>query len=108
LTLVGAVPIWITVPVVLRDVLITAGAIIYVNVIGPLTDARPTVISKLNTVCQIAYVLTVVAAPAMQASWPIAIAVLATLVLVTTVASGIDYTATYIQRAMSASRARSR
>lgn len=106
LTIVGVVPIWITVPVVVRDLLITFGAIVYVNVFGPLTDARPTVISKLNTLVQIAYVLAVVGAPALGMSWPLAITVLATLVIVTTVASGIDYTATYIQRAAAVSRAR--
>jgi len=85
---------------------ITIGAIVYVNVFGTLTDARPTVISKVNTLVQIAYVLAVVGAPALGMSWQLAITVLATLVIVTTVASGIDYTATYIQRAVAVSRAR--
>ena len=106
LTFVGGVPIWITVPVVLRDVVITVGAIVYVNTIGPLTDARPTVISKLNTLFQIAYVLAVVAAPALGVTWSAAITVLATLVIVTTVASGIDYIATYAQRSIAVSRER--
>lgn len=106
LSFVGVVPLWITIPVVARDLVITVGAIVYVNVFGPLTDARPTVISKLNTLVQIAYVLVVVGAPALGASWHVPIAVLATLVIVTTVASGIDYIATYIQRAIAVSRAR--
>lgn len=106
LTFVGVVPLWITIPVVVRDLVITAGAIVYVNVFGPLTDARPTVISKLNTLVQIAYVLAVVGAPALGFSWQLAITVLATLVIVTTVASGIDYIATYLQRAVAISRER--
>jgi cardiolipin synthase len=106
LTFVGGVPVWITVPVVLRDAIITVGAIVYVNTIGPLTDARPTLISKLNTFFQIAYILTVVAAPAFGFNWAASIAVLATLVIVTTVASGIDYIATYAQRSIAVSRAR--
>jgi phosphatidylglycerophosphate synthase len=64
------------------------------------------VISKLNTLFQIAYVLAVVAAPALGVTWSAAITVLATLVIVTTVASGIDYIATYAQRSIAVSRER--
>jgi cardiolipin synthase (CMP-forming) len=106
LSYMNRVPMWITVPVVLRDVVITAGAITYVNTIGPLTEARPTNISKINTLLQIVYILVVVAAPALGVTWLSAIAVLATLVIVTTVASGIDYIATYAQRAIAVSRSR--
>jgi cardiolipin synthase len=100
------IPMWIVVPVVARDVIITLGAIAYVNVIGPLTEAQPTIISKLNTLFQIGYVLAVVAAAALAVEWDTLIVVLATLVLVTTVASGIDYIATYAQRAIAVSRSR--
>jgi cardiolipin synthase len=100
------IPLWIVVPVVARDVIITLGAIAYVNAIGPLTESRPTIISKLNTLFQIAYVLAVVAAAALAVDWSTLIVVLATLVLVTTVASGIDYIATYAQRAIAVSRSR--
>lgn len=105
LTWLGIVPIWLAVPVVLRDIVITAGAIAYRLLYGPLYDARPTVISKLNTLFQIGYVLAVVGAHALAAAWGIGIALLATLVLVTTVASGIDYIATYTQRAINNNRA---
>jgi cardiolipin synthase len=100
------IPLWIVVPVVARDVIITLGAIAYVNAIGPLTESRPTIVSKLNTLFQIAYVLAVVAAAALAVDWSTLIVVLATLVLVTTVASGIDYIATYAQRAIAVSRSR--
>jgi cardiolipin synthase len=100
------IPMWIVVPVVARDIIITLGAIAYVNAIGALTDAQPTIISKLNTLFQIGYVLVVVAAAALAVAWTTLIVVLATLVLVTTVASGIDYIATYAQRAIAVSRAR--
>ena len=108
LTYIGVVPVWITVPVVVRDLVITAGAIVYVNCFGPLTDARPTIISKLNTLVQIAYILLVVSAPALGLDWRLAKVTLATATIVTTIASGIDYTATYIQRAAAVSRARHR
>jgi len=106
LTYMEIVPWWLAAPVVLRDVIITVGAIAYVNIIGPLTDAKPTLVSKLNTFFQIGYVLAVIAVRACGLEWRAAIAVLATLVIVTTVASGIDYIATYLQRALRVSRER--
>jgi cardiolipin synthase (CMP-forming) len=100
------IPIWIVVPVVARDVVITVGAIIYVNTVGPLTEARPTIISKLNTLFQIAYILAIVATAALGVTWSILIAVLSTIVVVTTISSGIDYVATYTQRAITISKSR--
>jgi len=100
------IPIWIVVPVVARDIVITVGAIIYVNTVGPLTEARPTIISKLNTLFQIAYILAIVATAALGVTWGVLIAVLSTVVVVTTIISGIDYIATYAQRAITISRSR--
>ncbi|MBC7983772.1 MAG: CDP-alcohol phosphatidyltransferase family protein [Candidatus Obscuribacterales bacterium] len=106
LALLSHIPMWLAVAVVARDVIITAGAITYRVLYGPLTDARPTAISKINTLVQIAYVLCVVAALALNLDWPTWTVVLATLVIVTTVASGIDYVATYAQLAIRKSRER--
>jgi len=106
LTVLEIVPLWLAVPVVLRDVAITAGAISYRVLYGPLTDAQPTIISKLNTLVQIVYVLVVVAALALRVQLGVVYVVLATLVIVTTVASGIDYVATYSQLAIRKSRER--
>jgi cardiolipin synthase (CMP-forming) len=100
------IPLWLAIPVVLRDITITTGAIFYRVLHGPLTDARPTMISKLNTLVQIVYVLVVVAALAIQMPLTSLNVVLATLVMVTTVASGIDYVATYSQLAIRKSRER--
>lgn len=100
------IPAWLAAAVVVRDIVITAGAITYRVLYGPLTDARPTAISKINTLVQIIYVLSIVAALALDAPWRIWIVVLATLVIVTTVASGIDYVATYSQIALRKSRER--
>ncbi len=106
LTAIDMVPMWLAVPVVLRDVVITAGAITYRVLYGPLIDARPTIISKLNTLVQIGYVVVVVAALAFHVQAAALHIVLATLVIVTTVASGIDYVATYAQIAIRKSRER--
>jgi cardiolipin synthase len=106
LTYIGVVPLWLAVPVVLRDVIITVGAIAYVRWFGPLTEAKPTLISKLNTLFQIAFIIAAVSMRAFDFDWRTLNVVLATLVMVTTVASGIDYIATYFQLAMKVGRAR--
>jgi cardiolipin synthase (CMP-forming) len=105
LTAAELLPLWLAVTVVLRDVIITAGAIAYRYVYGPLTDAKPTLISKLNTLLQIVLVLLVVGASVLEVSWKVPTAVLATMVMVSTIASGVDYVATYTQRAIANSRA---
>jgi cardiolipin synthase (CMP-forming) len=105
LTVLSLVPLWLTIVVVARDVVIGFGAIAFRFVYGPV-GGRPTVISKLNTLFQISYILLVVGLLAFNQASTTAIAVLTTLVLVTTIASGIDYVATYIQRALDASAKR--
>jgi cardiolipin synthase len=108
LTYLRIVPLWLAVPVVLRDLIITAGAIAYVRWFGPLTEAKPTLISKLNTLFQIGFIISSVATRAFEMDWHTLNVVLATLVIVTTVCSGIDYIATYFQLALKVSRARGR
>jgi cardiolipin synthase (CMP-forming) len=105
LTMVGRVPPWLAVAVVARDVTIGCGALAYRFLFGPI-NGSPTVISKLNTLLQIAYVLVVIGAQAAHQALPTATLILTILVLITTIASGIDYVATYIQRAIHVSRKR--
>jgi cardiolipin synthase (CMP-forming) len=104
LTWMGYVPIWLAFAVVARDLAITFGAITYRVLYGPLTDAKPTAISKINTLMQITYVLFVVATLKFHTVLDTWKTVLITIVLVTTVASGIDYVATYTQLAIRKSR----
>ncbi len=105
LTLVTHVPLWLAIVVVARDVVISLGALGFHFIFGPV-NGHPTVISKLNTLFQIGYVIVVVGARAAEESLSTVITILTTLVLVTTVASGIDYVATYAQRAFDISRKR--
>jgi len=105
LTVVGRVPVWLAVAVVARDVIIGSGALTFRIFFGPI-NGHPTLISKLNTLFPIGYVLVVVGAQAAARALPVAIVILTTPVLVTTIASGIDYIATYIQRAIGVSRDR--
>lgn len=106
LALIERVPVWLAALVVLRDVVITAGAIAYRLIYGPLVGAAPTVISKLNTVVQILYVLGVMWAAVM--AWPGAqlINAYGWLVAATTLISGADYVVTYSRRASVLQRAR--
>jgi cardiolipin synthase len=104
LAALGLVPVWLATVVVLRDLVIAAGAATYRWLYGPL-QGRPTFVSKLNTVCQIVYALAVVAAAA--AGWPPdwVLLTLGALTFVTTVVSGADYVLQYSRRAAAASRA---
>jgi cardiolipin synthase (CMP-forming) len=107
LAALGVVPIWLAATAVLRDVTITAGAIIYKGLFGyGELHGRPTAISKLNTLCQIVFLLLVVAARAGDFAPQIAITILGALVFITTVVSGLDYVITYSRRAIEVSRRR--
>lgn len=107
LAALGIVPMWLAITAVLRDVTITAGAISY-NALYGYPNGNPTLISKINTGCQILYLLLAVAAKAGADSFDsvadTALIVLGALVFVTTVVSGIDYVVTYSRKAIAAGR----
>jgi cardiolipin synthase len=105
LAVLGLVPIWLAATAVARDLTITGGAIAY-NYLYGYPHGRPTLVSKLNTLCQIVYLLLVVAAAALPRSFEAALTVLGALVFVTTVVSGLDYVITYTRKAIAASRER--
>jgi cardiolipin synthase len=103
LSFLGKVPVWLTATVVLRDVVIVVGAAAYRLFIGYL-EGHPTVISKLNTLLQLLFILLVisrsqwVAVPLWSVVW------LGAIVFCTTVVSGIDYVLTYARAAWAAKR----
>jgi cardiolipin synthase (CMP-forming) len=105
LAVLGLVPVWLAGAAVARDVVITGGAIAY-NWLYGYPNGRPTPISKLNTLCQIVYLLLVVAAHALQRAFEPIITILGALMFVTTVVSGLDYVLTYSRKAIVASRQR--
>jgi cardiolipin synthase (CMP-forming) len=105
LTMLGRVPLWLMAAVLARDLIIVSGAAAYRVFIGPLT-AHPSLVSKLNTLCQAAFVLVVVARAAFAEPPLWTEAALGALVFVTTVISGIDYVMTYAGRAVAAAAAR--
>jgi cardiolipin synthase (CMP-forming) len=106
LSWLGLVPIALTAIVILRDLVIVGGAIVWQVLIGQL-DASPSAISKLNTVSQLGYVVFVVAHAAF--GWPPEISRLAmgALVVFTTLVSGLHYVLEWAERARQTARARS-
>ena len=95
---VGLLPMWLLALVVLRDLVIVTGAVVYNFHIQRL-EAEPTVISKLNTLLQILLVLLVIVHEAWgwgQSAW---IGVLIYAVAVTVIWSGTDYVITWSRRA---------
>jgi cardiolipin synthase len=103
------VPVWLAALAVLRDLIITIGAIFYRVLYGPIVGAAPTLLSKLNTLVQIMYVCGVVSAAAlhgMDISWPPAWLLNSGsgVVVLTTLFSGSDYVLTYSKRAALAHR----
>lgn len=92
------IPLWLVSLVILRDLIIVAGAIVYHMRIEQL-DAEPSLVSKLNTVTQILLVLAVMFTQAIQELPALWLDVLLYSVLATTVWSGLDYIWTWGRRA---------
>lgn len=105
LAVLGLVPVWLAVVVVARDVLIAGGAIAFQLLYGS-PNGQPTLVSKVNTLLQLAFVLAVVAAAAWHRVPDALLIPLGALMFVTTVVSGLDYVLTYSRKAAHASRVR--
>lgn len=105
LAVLQLVPLWLVATAVLRDLIIVAGAIVYRVCIGPIT-ARPSAVSKFNTLCQGFFIMCVIgrAEFAIPAAW--IVTALGALTFVTTVVSGIDYGLTHGRAALDYARSR--
>lgn len=97
LTSLGLVPVPLTAIVILRDVIIVGGAVLYQRVIGRVRG-EPSVISKLNTACQLLFVLCVI----LNAGWgqPASgwLTPLGALVVFTSITSGLNYVLVWSRR----------
>lgn len=94
----GLLPVWLVGLVIVRDLVIVTGAIIY-NARIEHIEAEPSIVSKLNTLAQILLVLSVLFNQAfmeLPAWW---IDLLVYSVLVTIVWSGVGYVWTWGRRA---------
>lgn len=94
---VDVLPVWLAVLVVVRDVVIFGGAVAYYFLLEPF-EGQPSLLSKLNTLCQLLLVF-VVLLPTDWASIPSGtIPALVWLVTLSTVASGLLYVADWGRR----------
>jgi cardiolipin synthase len=115
--LLGKAPVWLAATVVARDFIITAGGLTYLWLYGD-PQGQPTVISKVNTFQQVAFVLGVVGSEAVvgavgpllplgSAGWLASgLGTLGALAFVTTVVSGLDYVLRYAAKARAVQRDR--
>lgn len=94
----GWIPVWLVVLVVLRDLVIVGGAIVF-NMRVERLEARPSMVSKLNTVAQILLVLAVIFSQGMYVLPALWLDILIYSVLATTLWSGFDYVWTWGRRA---------
>jgi cardiolipin synthase (CMP-forming) len=97
----GLVPGWLAATAIARDVMIILGALTFYLWFGPL-KGRPTIISKINTLFQLSYLLSVMTQAAIGFPPVGLIEALAIVTLVTTVLSGADYIYAFTRRAWAA------
>ena len=97
-TWLGLVPWWLAAAAIGRDVMIALGALIFRLWFGPLRG-RPTIVSKINTLLQLGYLLGVMMKAAFEFPPEEIIAALAVITLITTLLSGWDYIFAFTRRA---------
>jgi cardiolipin synthase len=98
LGVMGLIPLWLVVLVVLRDLVIVTGAIVFHMRVERL-EAAPSMVSKLNTVTQILLVLAVILNQGLHALPASLLEFFTYAVLATTLWSGFDYVWTWGWRA---------
>ena len=95
----GWIPYWLVALVILRDLVIVAGAVSYHYLVENLV-AEPSWTSKLNTFTQILLVLAVMFSHGFRELPALWIEILLYSVLVTTIWSGVGYVWTWSRRAL--------
>jgi cardiolipin synthase len=93
------IPLWLVGVVILRDLVIVGGALVYNFRIERL-EAEPSMVSKLNTFTQIMLVLAVLFFQVVEGMPYLWMDVLLYCVLVTTLWSGFDYVLRWSRRAL--------
>jgi cardiolipin synthase (CMP-forming) len=99
----GLLPLWLAAAIVIRDIVIVAGAVAYHRYIGPV-EMSPTRLSKLNTALEFVVLATVLADAAQLVEAGALLSVLFTLVCVTVIGSGLQYVVLWSRRARAARR----
>ena len=90
LSVLGLIPFWLMVTVVFRDVIIVGGYLLMVLFFGSV-KMQPLAISKVNTFTQIAYIVFVLFALAMNSDFSSIQPILSYTVLATSIISGLAY-----------------
>lgn len=98
LTSIGLLPLWVAVPILLRDAVICCGALAYYRRAGSI-EMQPTILSKANTCAQIGLLLMVVALHAFVLPLDNFLFPAFLLVLVTTISSGVQYVVVWGRKA---------
>lgn len=99
LAVIDVIPVWLVLLVILRDLVIVTGALVYHFCVTELT-AKPSFISKINTFSQIVLVLAVVLNRGLVELPGVLLESLVWLVMVTTLASGVNYVWVWSRMAM--------
>jgi cardiolipin synthase len=92
------VPVWLAAAAIARDVLISAGSVVFRLWFGELRG-RPTWISKLNTTLQLVVLVGSIIQAGWWVIWPDVFGALMVVTLATTIWSGADYVARFFVRA---------
>ena len=98
-------PIWLAIAIVVRDILIVAGALAYRITLGHV-EIAPTRLSKANTFIEFTVLLLVMAAAAGWIDTGARIATVFLIVFITVIASGAQYVWLWGRKAISESRTR--
>jgi cardiolipin synthase len=101
LSVTGLVPVWLTGLVILRDLVIVVGGVVFQLRIGPV-QPEPSGASKLNTVAQLVLAIGVLSEQQFGVPPGWVITAVGATVLVTSVVSGLDYVVRWSARAMQA------
>ena len=84
------IPLWLTLTVILRDLMIVFGLSLYRYFVG-VPHPKQTRISKFNTLLQLVFIILVILAQGIQFPFAILSMVCGSLVFVTSILSGLDY-----------------
>ena len=84
------IPFWLTLTVILRDLMIVFGLSLYRYFVD-VPQPNPTRISKFNTLLQLVFIILVILAQGIQFPFAILSMVCGSLVFVTSILSGLDY-----------------
>lgn len=103
LAMTGLVPAWLTAVVIIRDLVIVSGGVLYQWLVEPV-QPEPSVASKINTGIQLLYVLAVISHRTAGMPPPEFLLIAGAGVFVTSTVSGLDYVVRWSDRAVRSRR----